>query len=421
MKKMLPILLCCAFAAAAVARNPPMVLGPNDPLGTPRGIHPGRVAWAHAPGAAAWDGRTEDWFSDACNDQGAADWLVSTAVTDLTGCRRPAAAWKALFADFNARRGKGKTGYRRSERIAVKINQNNTYSHRNSPEINASPHLVLALLRSLVYDAGVPQRQITVFDASRFVTDAVYDKCRAEFAEVVFMDHEGGEGRVKVTYTPDCIPYSKDNGGLARGLADCVLEADYLIDMALLKGHVGQGVTLCAKNWYGATNIDKDWRKNAHNNFNPDREGRMRYMTFVDFMGHRDLGEKTLLFLIDALYGSEKVNGPPAPRWRMAPFEGAWPCSLFASQDGVAIDAVGLDFLVSEFPQMDDTAYADMYLVEAALAHAPRSGTFYDPERDGTPLGSLGVAEHWNDPVNKRYSRNLGRGCGIELVRSERR
>ncbi len=26
-------------------------------------------------------------------------------------------------------------------------------------------------------------------------------------------------------------------------------------NMALLKGHVGQGVTLCAKNWYGCMSI----------------------------------------------------------------------------------------------------------------------------------------------------------------------
>lgn len=420
MKKLF-FLLTCMTSVAGYAQRPPMVLGPNDPVGVPRGIHPGRVVWAYAPGAASWDGRTGDWFSDACNDQRAADWLVTAAVTDLTGDKRASAAWKALFADFNRRHGKGAAGYRSGEKIAVKINQNNTGSHRNSSEINASPQLVLSLLRSLVNDAGVPQRMITVFDASRFVTDAVYDRCHAEFPDVVYMDHEGGEGRAKVTYTENRIPYSVDNGALARGLADCVLEADYLINMALLKGHVGQGVTLCGKNWYGVTNIDKDWRKNAHNHFDPDKQGRMRYMTFVDFMGHKDLGEKTLLFLVDGLYGSKLVGGAPSPKWEMKPFGGTWPCSLFAAQDGVAIDAVCLDFLISEFPGMADTAYADMYLVEAALADNPRSGTFYDPERDGTRLPSLGVMEHWNDPVNKQYSRNLGRDRGIELVRAVRK
>jgi parallel beta-helix repeat protein len=55
-------------------------------------------------------------------------------------------------------------------------------------------------------------------------------------------------------------------------------------------------------------------------------------------------------------------------------------------------------------------------LHEAALADNPPSGTVYDPENDGTRLASLGVHEHWNNPVDKKYSRNLGTGEGIELV-----
>ena len=31
-------------------------------------------------------------------------------------------------------------------------------------------------------------------------------------------------------------------------------------------------------------------------------------------------------------------------------------------------------------------------------------------------LPSLGVHEHWNNPQEKRYSRNLREGDGIELI-----
>ena len=31
-------------------------------------------------------------------------------------------------------------------------------------------------------------------------------------------------------------------------------------------------------------------------------------------------------------------------------------------------------------------------------------------------MTSLGVHEHWNNPTDKQYSRNLGTGEGIELV-----
>jgi hypothetical protein len=85
------------------------------------------------------------------------------------------------------------------------------------------------------------------------------------------------------------------------------------------------------------------------------------------------------------------------------------------SFDGVAIDSVGFDFLISEWPDLPDMANADNYLREAALAHDPPSKTLYDPERDGIRCRSLGVHEHWNNGRDKKYSRNLGKAHGIEL------
>jgi hypothetical protein len=85
------------------------------------------------------------------------------------------------------------------------------------------------------------------------------------------------------------------------------------------------------------------------------------------------------------------------------------------SLDGVAIDSVGFDFLTSEWPGLVDTANADNYLREAALANDPPSKTFYDPERDGVRCRSLGVFEHWTNAADKKYSRNLGRANGIDL------
>ena len=41
----------------------------------------------------------------------------------------------------------------------------------------------------------------------------------------------------------------------------------------------------------------------------------------------------------------------------------------------------------------------------------------YDPDNSGAPIPSLGVHEHWDNPVNKNYSGNLGKKEGIELVK----
>ncbi len=389
---------------------------PNMPIGVARGINPGRVAWAHNPKIASWDGKNGNWWEDKYINQDETDKLLGSALTTLTSTKNETEAWDALFTYFNKRKTGASKKYQPNEKIAIKINQNNTYSHANSPEINTTPQLVLSMLSSLVNKAKVPQKNITVFDASRFITDNLYNKCHGVFPDVVFIDNIGGDGRIKADYNYDAIPYSVDNGRLANGLAKCAVEANYIINMAVLKGHVGQGASLCAKNYYGVTSIHADWHKNVHNNFDQDRQGKDKYMTFTDFLGHKDLGEKTMLFLIDGIYASKFVAGLPSCKLQMQPFNNAWPNSLLLSQDGVAIDAVGLDFILNEWPDAPDLKYSDMYLKESALANNPPSGTVYDPERDGTRLPSLGVMEHWNNAIDKKYSRNLKTGDGIELV-----
>jgi len=401
---------------ASVISKAEWIVLPNQPVGTAKGIFAGRVVWVHDPAVASWDGKTGNWWDENVTLQSETDKMLKESLTTLTGEKAEKKAWTALFKDFNSRHNRKNQSYQPDQKIAIKINTNNTYSHKDSPELNATPQLVLSTLRSLVKEAGIPQKNITVFDASRFITDNIFNKCHSVFPDVVFVDNVGGDGRVKSTYADNAIPYSVDNGKLATGLATCAVEADYLINMALLKGHVGQGVTLCAKNYYGVTSIYNDWRKNAHDNFNPDSQGAPRYMTFVDFIAHKDLGEKTILFLIDGIYGSKLVNGIPDPKWKMEPFNNNWACSIFASQDPVAIDAVGLDFLRCEWPDAPDMAFSDQYLIEAALADNPPSKVKYDPQRNNAVITSLGVMEHWNNASEKNYSRNLGRKEGIELL-----
>jgi hypothetical protein len=153
-----------------------------------------------------------------------------------------------------------------------------------------------------------------------------------------------------------------------------------------------------------------------------------QYRALVDLMGHRELGGKTLLYLVDGLYGGYYWEGRPY-LWKMPPFgdgtAGDWPSSLFASQDPVAIDSVAYDFLLTEWPRVVTGGTgatgslqggAEDYLHEAAWAENPPSGAVYDPEHDGQRLASLGVHEHWDNAVSKRYSRNLGLDEGIELV-----
>ena len=379
------------------AQKPKLFVGPNEPIGEGRGIHPGRVAWIHAPGVASWDGHTGLWVDDRWNNQDKADRMVDEAVMQLTGEPTAKEAWKALFKHFNREHRRGNRGYKKGETIAVKLNMNNAITHHDTIELNSSPFVTLALVRSMVRHGGVRQQDIIICEPSRAITDSIYNKVHREFPLVRIIDNIGGDGREKCEYYPEQISYSTDNGKMARGLAKCIVDADYLINSALLKTHSGPGVTLTAKNWYGATDINLLWRQNAHNNVSPDkRNGKSGYKTFVDWIAHKDMGQKTLLFIIDGTYGSRDVNGAPNPKWMKEPFLGDWACSIITSQDELACDAVAMDIIIGEWPEFESLNYCDEYLREAASLPQAPSGTVY--KQQGKPVEKpLGLFEHWNN------------------------
>ncbi len=391
---------------------------PNVPLGVAKGLFPGRVVWGHNPQIASWDGKTGFWWEDRFNNQSQTDKLFSQTLSGLTNNQNEKKSWDVLFRVYNKTRRKADTGYQSGEKIAIKINQNNTDSHESSNEINANPQLILSLLKSLVNEAGIQQENITLTDPSRFITNNIYDKCHAIYPNIHYIDHVGGDGRERARFVENGFVYSYDFTGMTKGLAVSFKEADYVINLAIMKGHVSQGVTLCAKNFFGCTNIETDWHKNSHGSgFSQSREGKRQYSVYPDFMGHKDLGAKTILFLIDGIYSNKSLNGIPDSKWTLPPFKNEWMGSLFASQDGVAVESVVLDFALSAWPDAPDMMFSDHAMEEMALANNPPSGSVYDPERDGTRLTSLGTTEHWNNPTDKKYSRNLYKnGKGIELI-----
>jgi hypothetical protein len=286
-----------------------------------------------------------------------------------------------------------------------------------------------------------------VYDAIRFVPDAIYRRCQIpELAGVRFVDWAGGQGREKVRRDPGVqVRWSGDVQGNPTCLPTCLTEADYLINLAILRGHNLAGVTLCAKNHFGTILADLDGQPTmqapqgagihgtvaAHDYGWGDpawswkQRPRGTYNALVDLMGHPHLGEKTLLFILDGLYvpDHQQAKVEAKNRWQSDPFNGHWTSSLFLSQDGVAIDSVGTDFLLAEptVRSLQDVlpphTTCDNYLHEAALAGQPPSGVRYDPAGSGAGLESLGAHEHWNNPGEKAYSRNLGSGQGIELVK----
>ena len=202
-------------------------------------------------------------------------------------------------------------------------------------------------------------------------------------------------------------------------LPKCVTEARYIINLALMRAHTLFGVMLCGKNHFGTTYFPNDhgWTPSPLHKYGNRRDSMGSYNCLVNLNGHEHLGGKTLLYMVDTLFPARNQMGNVI---RFASFDNDWFSSIFVSQDMVAIDSVGLDFLRNEQvlnPKVVDvTGNPDNYLHEAALADKPPSGTKYDPEQDGTALKGLGVHEHWNNPKDRKYSRNLKTGNGIELL-----
>lgn len=391
---------------------------PNHPLGEGQGIHPGRVVWFHDPAAAHWDGKTGEWWEDANTDQHAVDRMVSSSLRSLTGAASDKQAWAALFRYFNRTHKLGDAGYRPGEKVVIKINQNQDRpgTWRRGAGM-PSPQVLHAVVAQLVRTAGVPAGEITIYDASRYIGDPLYKKIGADFAAVRFIvsPRMAGDGRGEAI--PDkSNPIHFSQPGLPTAyVPECVTGSKYLINLALLRPHTLFGVTLTAKNHFGSTFFPDNggWTPAPLHNTGSRSRPMGSYNCLVDLIGFRHLGGKTLLYMLDGLYPAEHQGGQVM---RFQSFGGHWVSSLFASQDPVAIDSVGLDFLRNEPKATQVRGNPDNYLHEAALADKPPSGTVYDPGHDGTRLRSLGVHEHWNNAVEKRYSRNLGKREGIELV-----
>jgi hypothetical protein len=420
----------------ALADNPE----PNAPIGVGRGIYPGRVVWTHDAQTTDWAGPGDGhWWESAHTNQAAVDRMMSRSLQSLTGKGSDKAAWRAIFGFYNKAHSGKDAGYKRGEKIAIKVNLVGCIVSRGQSSVaadsyaltkdldymNASPQMMAALLRQLVRAAGVPQQDISIGDPlSRFPAQ-FYEMLHAEFPGVSFMDHDGGTpSQPRRGVRPSSVPFywsSRPGGTTQDFIPDAYADAKYFINMANLKSHTMAGVTLCAKNHFGSlarTPVDKGYF-NMHDSLPRNVPGYGHYRDLVDLTGHAQIGGKAVLYLIDGLYAGIHPVGHSPTKWNRAPFNGDWSSSLLVSQDPVAIDSVAFDMLWAEWNDHPHMSGADDYLHEAALADNPPSGTFYDPdhEKPTTRLPSLGVHEHWNNPQAMQYTRNLGAGKGIELVR----
>jgi len=423
----------------------------NHPIGVARGINPGRVVLARDPLAAHWSGNytssLDNWWDAAATDQTRVDTMLSLALRKLTSTTTDANAWNAIFGYYNRTHRSLNRGYQAGEIIAIKINLNNSGAMTGGTEkltnaIDASPQTVLAVVDQLVKNAGVPAEDIIVYDARRYIYGDMLRYVWASQPNARFLQgppvlSSQTPGPLESANFSKVLTFSGGSYNLARYIPAQIETATYLVNLALLKAHAypaqystmeggGDGVTgitLCGKNHFGSVEGTSEMHDDA-------RPHGVHYDPRVDLAAAPTLGAKTILFLLDALYGGRKYNSFPIhlpnPPFNnpVSVYENSkWPSSILASLDGVAIDSVGLDILYSNSKNNVDPNTgvariliennADNYLHEMAMASNPPSGTVY--AQGGKRLPSLGVHEHWNSA--RQYSRNLDHiyGTGIEL------
>jgi hypothetical protein len=440
---------------------------PNQPVGTAIGIFPGRVVWIwdststnfscsnSANNNGIIDPGDDEWFMLKNNNPTVIDSMVSDCILKITGKTSLAAAWDTLFRYYNSTHGNGNNGYQPGQNMFVKLNivasvgdtgnrVNSDLSRRDfgltgNPNTTISnPFVVHALLKQLVNNAGIPQNRIYVGDPMQNIFKEDYDLWHSTFPDIHYLGnnliHKGIQdlatlGRFPVSKGTGIIHYSDHQTVMPDAGTDTLYDvfdsADYIINLPAMKAHACAGISLAAKNHWGSVTRYNAWHLHdgivAKNNDIPYRTDYGMYRAQTDMMEHKMIGLKTMLILVDGLFCGDEANCTPQ-HWTTAPFNNNWASSLFASQDPVAIESVCFDFLHSEYNGQNgkvnrpNMGAVDDYLHQAADSSLWPDNIVYDPDNDQILYSSLGVHEHWNDSIQKKYTRNLGTGNGIELL-----
>jgi hypothetical protein len=142
---------------------------------------------------------------------------------------------------------------------------------------------------------------------------------------------------VSVTYSDSTI--------VPTPLCNVVTDADWLINVPILKAHHGAGVTLGFKNHFGTIS----GCSRLHSRVWPEQGLRFSedYNPMVDICLNPHIRNKTVLTVGDALFGNPITEGGAPYRWNKL-FDGGSPDSLLFSTDMVAIESVMRDLILLE-------------------------------------------------------------------------
>jgi hypothetical protein len=333
----------------------------------------GKVVHTRSAAATNWNGEDDYW---SYLDQAAVDSMVELGLRELTGAETVIDAWTSLIP-----------AYQPGERIAIKVNFNNTRTCDNTaPVIDALMEPVNAVAKGLI-QFGVAPEDICVYDAvralpERFVGKNFYGVGFYDGWSETFCRTEAGftyQGDNQVIFFPPAgvtMP--------AEYVTDVLINATYLINMPIMKGgHPLAGVTLGFKNHFGTIHACAGLHDYVDVVGAPPAY-RTDYNPLVDLLGSPLIGGKTVLTVGDALFAARIFNQAPVP-WTT--FGEQLPNSLFFATDPVAVDCIMHDLIIAE-PSTAVPEDANNYLRLAA----------------DTGLGVFEAGDPWQEPFGNGYS-----------------
>ncbi len=342
-----------------------------------------RVVTVHNSAATTWANPDSGNPHDRMN-QSEINRMVEAGLISLTGNETLAGAWRTLVP------------YKSGQRVAIKLNFNNTYTNdwNTDPYMNPYAELVNAVLAGLV-TSGVPADRITLADPSRIINDSFRSRITVPGVRYVVrpgVEIGGRAGVSAASFVAADSPFASlsqvaPGDWVAIRPATVFAEADHIINIPQLKGHGGASVTLGLKNhfgsiWFPTSGIgESSWHEYFYT-WGSDYGG-LSYSLLADINANPVFRYKTRLIIGDGLLGHPEINYVDPVGW--SSFAGGPPELLFFGVDPVAVDSVMFDFLQAEC---------------ASASLAPRND---DILHYAASVG-LGIHEHWDTAGSKSYT-----------------
>lgn len=275
-----------------------------------------RVVRTFDPDATFWNYSSSYYYDFA--DQERVNRLVDEGVRALVGIEGKNAhvrAWKRIMDAYQA-----------GDRVAVKINCNNSADVSNT--IDATAITLFPVIRGLVEYCKVPEGNIFVYDVARPIpTNRLRN--RIPFGVVYVPSGHAlaaQDSNATVSYRRISTQY----------MPRVLTEAQHLINIPLFKNHSLVLSTMAFKNHLGTT---RPGPSNLHSGIENN---------LADLNASLHIRNKTRLLVGDALWGIW-TGGPGGVPQRWSTFPGGQtPNSIFMATDPVAHESVMLDYLVAE-------------------------------------------------------------------------